>query len=159
MKPRLSWWLPFPLLLAGFCAAQQQPPSFSLAISTPHSVVKAGQAVPLTIVITNTSDREIYYAGALNLPGAMYVHVVDGNNKPAAETPYGRTQHGTAFPPTGSGSVLRIDIAPGESMKEEVMVDKEWDISQPGIYTMQVEKSDSRSNTTVKSSVIALTVQ
>jgi len=143
----------------GVTDAQSQTPSFSLAINTPHSTVRAGEPVLLKIIITNTSDREIHYAGSLSRPGGLGVYVMDGNDKPVAETPYGQKQHGTAFPPTGSGSVLSIGVDPGKSMEEDVMVDKEWNISRPGIYKIYAVKGDSKSGMAVKSNEILLTVQ
>lgn len=39
--------------------AQDIPPSFSIAISVPRSVVKVDSEIPMHILLKNTSDREI----------------------------------------------------------------------------------------------------
>jgi hypothetical protein len=148
----------FVLLTTGAAGAQSHTPSFSLAISTPHTTVRTGEPVLLKVLITNTSGREVYYAGALNRPGGLDVNVMDSNNKPVKETSYGQRQHGTAFPPVGSGSVLRIEVDPGKSMEEDVMVDKEWDIGTPGTYKLYVELADPQSNQAVRSNAVILTV-
>jgi len=160
MKLGLRLWLSV-ALLTGFAAAQSPAAAFSLVISTPHTTVRAGEPVPLTIVMTNKSDHDTGYGRVLGgIPSSIFdVYVLNKNNRDVPETAYGQKRHGTAPGELIGGSVFGFKLPPGNSMHEDLMLNKEWDISESGTYKIHVERFDPPSNMTVKSNVIVLTVQ
>jgi hypothetical protein len=142
-------------------SAQAATPSFTIAISTPHSIVKVGEAVPINIVMTNISAQDISYPVPLiaepNSGSVFRIRILAEDNKDVSETPFGQKQH--PIGPVG-GSAFNLRLAPGESAKfRDLVLNKQWDINQPGKYTVYAERFDPQSKMTVKSNVIVLTVQ
>ncbi len=115
----------------------------------------------MNIVMTNTSGKDIHYGQPLSVKWAMLfdVHILDGANKLVPETAYGRQLHGTDRNPASlGGSVFSAQVAPGKTVEQQLMLNKEYEIERPGKYTIQVERFDAVSGITVKSNTITLTV-
>ena len=149
------------LTLNGIATAQAPATTFSLTISSPQPTVRIGEEVPLNIVMTNTSGKDIHYGQPLSVKWAMLfdVHILDSANKPAPETPYGRQLHGTDRNPASlGGSVFSAHVGPGKTLEQQLMLNKEYEIGHPGKYTIQAERVDAVSGTAVKSNTITLTV-
>lgn len=138
--------------------------SFSLHISTPEAVVKAGAAVPIDIVITNTSDHEIAI-GRSNGPmqGEFHheLHVLDSSGKAVARTKWGHKLKGEVGP--GEDSVITFSdvigtLQPGQTLKDGLFANAIFDLTHPGKYTLQIERIDADTKAVVKSNVITVTV-
>jgi hypothetical protein len=159
LAPGLS--LTLALLVIGSAHAAPPTASFTIAISTPHSIVKVGEAAPINIVMTNISNQDISYPipfiAEPNSSSIFRIHILAEDNKDVPETPFGQKQHPTG--PVG-GSAFNLRLAPGESAKfHDLVLNKQWEINQPGKYTVYAERFDPQSSMTVKSNVIVLTVQ
>jgi len=161
--------------LAGNSTAQITQPnesSYTINIAALPSVVKAGSEVKLSIIVKNISDQIIYHVVTTGKPGRnLDIAIRDSKGDPVQETPHGRKVHGTdpnRQPWSGSVFTGRYPLKPGETFKETINLSQEYDLSQPGTYSVQVLRSDliterdikAKSNAVaaVKSSTITLTV-
>jgi hypothetical protein len=144
--------------------ATQQP--FSLTISTPQSTVKAGTEVKVNITMMNITNHEIYYVAPItgretDLQSGFRTDVRDSQGKPAIETTWGLKVHGTdphRRPFSGSVVSWPISLKPGQVFEKELTISKEYNLNEPGKYTIQVDRSDTQSDVVIKSNVITVTV-
>lgn len=161
MKAQAKVWLAWMLVgVVIAAAAATRPATFSLAIHTQQATIKAGDALSLTLVMTNTSDKDIRFGQVLNGGRSPFqIHVLDESNHKVPETPYGQQVNGTTPDTMAVGGEFTVEVAPGKSVREEIMLTKAYEINRPGQYTIFVEKYDPLSGVTVKSNVIVLAVQ
>jgi hypothetical protein len=138
--------------------AQPKKPAFTITISTPENIVKVGLDVQLKAAMTNTSDRDIFYG--VGMGPIIDIDIRDGEGKPVPETPNGRRIHGTDHMdgPGGAFTVVRVPIKPGKTFEEEPMLNKDYDLSTAGKYTIQAHRFDGVSMTLVKSNTITVIV-
>ena len=141
MKPRLALLL---LLIVGSGAAlaHSQSAEFSLAISLPKTDVTVGEPIPLTIVMTNNSNRNMEWGRSPNEKRpAFLIKVLNQQNQLVAQTDYGKEMSGT---PKRRGPIFGsywADIlAPGNSVSAKVMLNKEYEINAKGTYRIRVER-------------------
>jgi hypothetical protein len=133
-------------------------PWFSVTISTPNASVRAGSDVKLNIVLANTTGKDLHsgYGGPGRDGPVFDIDIRDSRNVAVPETPFGLTLHGKN-PHPFAGSVFSAPSHPGEPIKEELILSKEYDLSKPGKYTVQVRERHPVFQT-VKSNVITITV-
>jgi len=151
------------------CSAQLAPdfsretqpsthPSISLSISARQSEVKVGSNVVVDVIRTNISSEILkessFVSGNLTYP----VQVLNSEGKPAPLTSFGQKRYREGWGGLGNGLAhVSYSLNPGETRKTWLLVNKTYDLSQPGNYTMQVQTRD-RSGGTVKSNIIAIIV-
>jgi hypothetical protein len=134
-------------------------PSFSITLSTPDGVVKPGSNVMLEVVLKNTSDQDISAGELLGGAELNYdIDVRDSKGDLATETQYGRRIHGKDPNPGHGGSGVARALKPGETQKTKTFLNRVYDLSQPGSYTVQAQTRDPNSNMIVKSNTITFTV-
>lgn len=88
------------------------------------------------------------------------IDIRDAEGRPVPETPDGRKLHVKDHRdgPGGAFTVVRVPIKPGKTFEEEPMLNKEYDLSTAGKYTIQAHRFDGVSMTLVKSNTITVTV-
>jgi hypothetical protein len=158
------------LLLATLLATQSpdqshvKPPSRSLTISAAQSTVKAGSEVKLKIVVTNTSDHRISVPMTLqnHAEFAYLIEVQDSGGNQAPKTKYHRALRGEKSDNEPIDSIKRngypVYLQPGETAEDRVIVDKLYDLTQPGKYNIRVKGKDPESNALIESNTITVTV-
>jgi len=130
----------------------------SLTIRCRQNQVKAGSDISVEVVETNTSLHEIDTVFITKPPGLgellyrAYVRNEKGDLVP--ETEYGREIR-TGEVAVGSSSFLG-SLKPGQSKIDTLILNKLYDLSQPGKYTVQVEGGDAKAGT--KSNTITVVV-
>jgi len=153
----------FLLLLVGTwtIVSYCQDTKFSLVISTPKPEVRLGDAIPLHVIMTNTSDHDIHYAqilGARRL--AVGVRILDQQGQLVPQTTYGKEMSGVL--PRGNhpigGSAFAATLTPGESVSADVMLNEEYEINRKGTYRIQAERMEP-DGTRVTSNQILVKVQ
>ena len=136
------------------------PPSLSVSISAPESVVKAGSAVKLKITTTNTSDHDVSFI--VSTDGLYDIYVRDPTGALAPETPEGARKHFWSpnhRPAAGSAFTGRHHLEADAKQEAELDVTKEYDLTKPGKYTVEVERPDPESRgKRLKSNTITITV-
>lgn len=114
---------------------------YTITIAASPTVANAGSHVKLTITTKNVSDQIVYHLVASGKPGRnLDIAVLDTQCNQVIETPYRRKLHGSEpheHPWGGSVFVGRYAIKPGQSFEEIVDLSKEYDLTQPGTYSIQ----------------------
>jgi len=126
--------------------------SYAYPVIGPQDTFKAGSEIALDISVTNTSGHQIEYDPGIT---SLVFDVKDAEGKPVPLTPGGqdlRKQYGI-----GHGQVIPVPQDKTASAGE-VIISGLYDLSQPGVYTIQVSRFDSETKTWVKSNTITLTV-
>lgn len=152
------------LLCLGFtwpvCAQETPMPALSITITAPKTSVPVGYRMKLVIRVTNTSDQDApfdsdgtYKKEPIRSVGIM---VRDHKGTLVAETEYGRGIHGH-LGGMRTNAVARY-LKPGEVFKEESDLSDEFDLTKPGIYTVEVGYWDFKSHQTIMSNKITFTI-
>jgi hypothetical protein len=143
-----------------------EPPTSALSISiTAQDHVKTGSDVKVEIAVTNNSDHEIKYdAFGAGTASRTDLDVRDADRHPASAASKPREQSSSppAKPGEGraggyySGPSSYIRIGSGKTIHLERVISKEFDLSKPGKYTVQL--AHQLDGTIVKSNTITLMV-
>jgi hypothetical protein len=174
------------VLLGAVClsVAQDQTPSFSLTIGTPKSALPVGSEVRLDVTVTNISDHDVALTWS-SPPELIYAFDIrDSKGRSPAETERLRWVRGKVAK-TASGKTVELDSSgkasgrdkvgepvfgvpgvaiqgsvykPGQGHSESIILNRTYDLSQPGNYTIQLSKKDSATKTVVKSNAITVTI-
>lgn len=147
-------------------ADDQRRADYSLTISTGRTEFHPGEQVNVRVTLKNISERPLL-AAKLTPPGAADLHyktyVYDESGSLASETKYGkmlRTDKGENGKETvivENGGMLRY-LKAGESAEEDMTLNKLFDLSKPGKYTVQVQgRGDTEG--LAKSNVITIVIK
>lgn len=117
--------------------------------------------------LTNTSDKDVFLSGVC-APKAdvdgFRIEVADAQGKVAPETSVLRWLRGESVPKpeepvTAGTSGPRCGIVPPKQFSNGGFVlNRFYDLTKPGRYTIQVQRTDPTSKVTVKSNTITVTV-
>ena len=144
-------------------SAQSAKPAFSLEISMPNDVVQVGSVTTVNVVLTNTSNHEIATFRLLGWGRGYEVDVrnTQGKRPRDAREVLAEKNKGAKGPirtMIRGGSVRTVRLQPGQSMRDEINLTQMYDLSEPGKYTIQVQRTDDESKTVAKSNTIIVTV-
>jgi len=149
----LRLWLPIlcMLLCSTESFAQPSPPMetspapISLVASIPADVVRAPSELLLAISMTNTSNSpiNIWAAGWGPMWRGFRFDVRDAAGTALAETAAART---IGHSPLNGSSGPFFVLAPGKTVKTEVVLNRLYELSQPGQYSVQVQWGAVKSN-------------
>ncbi len=146
----------------GQCSQPKQDakPATVLAITAAQESIAAGSPVWVELTVTNKSKHEISLWREVS-GRDFQVEVKDHKGKFAKDTKYGYSRNGRAdparlTPEDLSGSGACVTLGPGKSLSYKLDISKLYDLTQPGEYTIQAERSDSESTATVKSNKIVI---
>jgi hypothetical protein len=136
---------------------------YTLTIRAKQNTFKVGEEIRINILWKNTSDQPVSVAPVIPTAETSYkVFVEDEKGNLAAETKLGRRLR-TGKDEAGQTTVSVFETAPirsvqpGESLNEEVVLNKLYDLSKPGKYTVRVQ-SQSDLNGSAKSDPITITI-
>jgi hypothetical protein len=175
MKPRLFHTAIGVLAIAAALgAAERQTGSasargsaYTLTIQAKQPEYKVGSEIWVEVAFKNVSNREIEITprleglGNLELASHYYItDIRDQKGNPAQETELGqaaRADTGLIGSFTSSLGGHDDPLRPGESRPNEIHLNKLYDLSKPGKYTVQVQFRDTN-GPAVKSNRITITV-
>jgi hypothetical protein len=155
-------------LFAG-AAANCAETALKLTISAP-GLVKTGSDLRVNVVLRNVGDQAVNLTSAPKVfngsVGEVHFYratVRDGKGDPAVYTAFGKKIWGEDAAPgalfEGSGILLQ-PLNPGEEDKHFLMINKLYDLSKPGKYTIQVTRLDLEgTKIQLKSNTITVTVE
>lgn len=123
-----------PLLLAAALPATKEP--FTLFIAPTKATVMQGADARVEVTLRNISDRQI--AMSKSDGSAYLVEVRDGQGRVARDTDLGRKLKDPGTVVVSSAPIL--PLKPGESLKDEIVVSKLYEMSGPGQYTVSVAR-------------------
>jgi hypothetical protein len=130
-----------------------------ILISAVSPTVKAGTEIRIHAVFKNASDKAMWIPRSDSSDAEMNytAQVRDKSGKDASETDYG---HAVRTGRVSSSSVIKVFLQPGETMEEDMVLGKLFDLSVPGEYEVQLSRiiPDDPKGGTVKSNKITITV-
>lgn len=149
------------LLVAALGFAQPSPPAsippppFTIFASIPGDVVRAPSEILLEITLTNVSDQSIGIGVAFESPQWMRfgIDIRDSAGKTVAETEARRAARGG-----GDRGGPLIKLEPGKVLHTEIILNRLYDLSQPGQYTVQVQRDDLTRGFVVKSNIVTFRI-
>jgi hypothetical protein len=140
MTSKPLWCIALSLLSALVISASEQKP-FSLSIETQPQTAKLGEDIHLRIALTNTSSSEIRFA---EVPGdpppgefVYKIEVRDSKGQSVRLTEYGRKFNGVL--PVRGSRVTHV-LQPGQSVIDDVTLNKLYDLAKPDKYTVEVTR-------------------
>jgi hypothetical protein len=124
---------------------------------------KVGGEIRIEVTWTNTSDKPVLAARVIPTAETKYkVYVEDDKGNLAGETTLGRRLR-TGKGEQGQETVTVFETAPirsvqpGESVSEEIVLNKLYDLSRPGKYTVRVQ-SQADQDGSAKSNTLTITL-
>jgi len=153
------------LFPVGHVASAVGDAPFSIVITGPQRPVKGGSEVKVKIILKNTSDREITIARTNAVSQAechFLIEVRDVHGQSAPDTDFGRGIMGRE---TKKRVILYwgdafFTLKPNETLEDEAVVTKLYDLSRPGKYFIQATRQfpEQLGKGQVKSNTIEITV-
>jgi hypothetical protein len=163
------------LFAASSCVAQtasdpssqssSSPPGFSITLSPPAGPITLGAPIEIAITVKNVSDKEIWWTAESGDTAykAFHVLLTKGGHEP--ETTFlHRKIRGKPRPDdpiavsSGTGSSLDSPVEPGESFKLTIDLKRLYQITEPGVYTLEVSRYDDLSKARIHSKRLTLEI-
>jgi hypothetical protein len=166
--------LPMVTLLAAAIGygAGKAPLPYSITISTPNLIVKAGSQVRITIIVKNITDRKVPVMQSNGVDEGEFNYDLDIRDEQGKQAPETNELRSLRGEPDEHGhrhasyivSEITYYLKPGETLQDGIIANKLYDLSKPGKYTIQVSRYKPEygkhgfSKARVKSNKITLTV-
>ncbi|MFZ0819061.1 MAG: hypothetical protein WAM91_03260 [Candidatus Acidiferrales bacterium] len=145
--------------------SQSGPQPFTITLIDSRPVISPGAEARIQITLTNTSSRDASFGREARDDEAEAHCTVDVRNSvgdPAPDTALGLRLKGkdSKHIPFEFGSHTMVTLKPGESLKEEAVISKLFDITIPGKYSVQVIRQipQELGGGAIKSNIIIITV-
>jgi hypothetical protein len=126
---------------------------FAIAISTKNKSVKTGSSVIVEVALTDVSGfKTMLPAGDGEAPWyTIEVRRKDGTPVPKSQLAQARKRESTKSLPPGTFKVdnysrIMGELQPGETLKEKVVINDLYDLSQPGEYSILARRGVEKSN-------------
>lgn len=158
------------LICPEFVAGQTAAPdglkaTFTMNISLKPAIVKPGVEVLAEVELMNTTGAPITLFRARRGRYPYDVQVWDRAGKAAPLWDHERAHRGEPVVRDSSkpirimlGGGTSVTVAPGETLKDFVPLQTQVDLSQPGQYTVRLDRLDPATKMIVKSNKVTLTV-
>jgi hypothetical protein len=140
-------------------AAGDGPQPFTIAIKVTNGALRVGDEVRIHVTLENVSSKQIMIRRTPSPAQAeehyaVRVRYADGKDVP-------RTEYGTAADSRQfAGSKIKVRLMPGETMEEDTVLSKQFNLSSPGEYTVQLSRpvSDDLKDGIVKSNKLTVSI-
>ncbi len=147
------------VLLCAYQGKQTILPSFSLTISA-KTAIQQGSDVKIRIALTNTSTRKLSVlhekANEIGELVGFSLDVRDTNNIQVPLTAYGKAYYNHELALVVAP--YYADVQPGQTLEDWIVVSKLYDLSKPGKYAIQVQRTDEDTSLVIKSNVLPIII-
>ena len=116
--------------------SQERTRSFTISISSPSATVVSGSPIRIDAVLKSHTSEPVILPGLRTSPRTSGILVWDGTGK--VLEPVESTKDRVDARLNGAGT----EIPPGKAIMEPVLVNRWFDLSKPGQYTLQLRKKD-----------------
>lgn len=155
------------VLVIGYASRAADPPQpFTISISTVQDTFKSGAEIMVGISLRNPSDKWIPVIGAC-APKAdvdsFRIEMEDAQGKVAPETNVLRALRGAAVPTpedlvAGWSGPSCGAVPPKGFINTGFVLNRFYDLTKPGKYTIHVQRAEPDSKVFVKSNTITVTI-
>ncbi len=144
----------------GLWQANSQPakPPFTIQITATSPTVKAGSTVGIGVVLSNTSTQPVDCSGSISglthQDPYLTFEVRDDRGRLVPKRVY-------PHPELTTGHPINCTVGPGETRSEYQELDRIYDMTRPGVYTVRVSRPISATDEkpgVVKSNKITITI-
>ena len=163
------------LSCGSYCFAQPSPnsangkqsssaPVFSIEVAPPAEPIRFGSPINISVTVTNISGKEINWDLERTKDSVYKTFVValrkDGRE---VETTFfhrkisGRQRHDDP-PGMGTGSTILTPYPRGKMFEMKIDLTRLYQITEPGMYTLDLSRFDDYSKTTVRSKSITFKI-
>ena len=163
------------LLLVPCCFGQASPngetqdaskadPVYSITVAPPADPIRLGSPINVTVTVTNISSKEIYLASdrGPNTKYKDFTYLLMKNGREVETTWFHRKITGRNRPDdppeVEAGSSITLPHAPGTIFVMTIDLKRLYEITVPGVYTLEVSRFDEYSKTTVRSKNLTLKI-
>ncbi len=119
-------------------------PSFSLTISLARNAIGANTEEPLEVTITNISKHDIWFY-PMEQPWPWFadcwVDLRDRKGRAPSDRPLTEFK-ARALRPYLTTANIAIALKPGKQLQVEILLNRFYDLSRPGQYTIQAHRRD-----------------
>ena len=112
----------------------------SLTITSSKSVFNVSDPILVSLALINTSKKRISYEERGFLLKEFQVSVTDSANHPVSLTRYGQAVRDEELPTAVYRDVIRL-IAPGYEAQYHFWLNRQYDMTLPGIYHVIISRS------------------
>ena len=138
-------------------------PAFSIALSTPARSISASSPIEIRITAQNISGKDIPWEADFGDTAYKAFHFLLTKDGHEVETTFfhrkitGRNRPGDPLEVSGGSSFLGT-LPAGKSLVETVDLKRLYQITEPGLYTLEVSRFDNRSATMIRSKLLTLKI-
>jgi hypothetical protein len=133
---RSSWLFVISLVACAALCDQNKAKPCTITIAAAPGAVRSGAELRLQITMTNTSSEDITVPLVSRPDQADFHYELEVMNEKGQQAP--QTAYGRMLKRDLAGSFGFSVAKPGETVKEELVVTKLYDITVPGKYTLQI---------------------
>jgi hypothetical protein len=127
-------------LLAVSIAALAQNSAISFKLTALDSSIKSGTKIAIQFTTTNSSNHPVTYHN-LSTYCDYTLNVLTASGSPATETEFKKQLHCVASGLVIANRDILVTLEPGESNTERIVLTELYDMSQPGEYSVQAERT------------------
>jgi hypothetical protein len=133
----------------GNSVAQETKQSFTLSIGSPSLTWKSADPIRLDATVKNLTDQRLHLYSSESAWERGEIIVRDGS--------------GNAVPPVQNPGLIKLSftsifVEPSKSLRESFNISRQFNLTKPGQYSLQIDKEDPTTKTVVKSNTLVLTV-
>ncbi|OPZ73408.1 MAG: hypothetical protein BWY82_01138 [Verrucomicrobia bacterium ADurb.Bin474] len=130
---------------------------FRLSLSIKNHDYERMEPIVAVLVLSNTTDR-VLDTVRTSVKDAFKIRITDAQGNPVPVTRYGDTQlHGRK-----SSTVAPMGVQPGKTFTEEILVNRLYDLTLPGVYSVEVSRivadTEAKGWTFVTSNIVQLRI-
>lgn len=126
-------------LLAVLSAAASDRGVLSMRVTVPVPKVSIGSNILIQVVTTNESDKVISYHNTNLCDYSVTVRTTAGTSAP--ETRLNKELNCGSGQLRVTGRNILVTLKPSESNSEDIRINEMYDMSTPGQYSIQVERT------------------
>jgi hypothetical protein len=138
-------------------------PGYSITVAPPADPIRLGSPINVTVTVKNISDKEIYWESEFSDTAYQAFTTLLTKDGSAVETTFfGRKVRGKqrpGDPPEAQhGSSILSSVAPGKSFTLTLDLKRLYEITDPGLYILDVSRMRDDDVTIVRAKTLTLKI-
>ncbi|MGA2719345.1 MAG: hypothetical protein ABSF78_10325, partial [Candidatus Acidiferrales bacterium] len=138
-------------------------PEFSIAVTPPADPIRLGMPINISVTVKNVSGKEIYWRTERYDPAYRNFNFFLRKDGREVETTFFHRKITSRQRPNDPSEVAATSsivgtVAPGESFSAPIDLTRLYELTEPGVYTLDVGRYDENTKTSVFSNTLTLTI-
>ena len=138
----------------------EKDPAISITAAAEENAIKAGSELWVDVALKNISSQDLTVLTGGAGPTAEYYYRIEVLDEKGAAAPFTKRGDLDLVKRSWRIKVYYQTLKPGEALrdKERLFISEWWDVSQPGKYSIVVQRFDGASRQVVRASPVTVTV-